>query len=402
MPVFKIDAQSPFLETWTLKVISATICRLVLNTARRFPYTFAPVLSRGLGVPLTAITSIIAVNQATGVLGIFFGPFLDRFGYHRVMAIGILIMITGCFFASIYPFYWTVFLAISLAGLGKNLFDPAIQAYVGTYVPFEKRGRVVGVLEFSWAGSTLIGIPAIGLLIENMGWKSPFWFLALIGLIGFVALKASLPREKRLKNDTANWSLGWYRSWKKLIRVRSALGAMGFAFCISGANDNLFVVYGAWLEKSFDLSIAALGFGTGVIGFAELFGEIFTVAFADRLGLKRSLVIGGLLSTLSFIILPFLESSVVLALAGLFFVFFTFEFTIVTLLSLSTELLPSARGTMMASVLASAGIGRVLGALSGGVLWLHGGIFSVVFASVGAGAFGLVLLFWGLYGWNKR
>ena len=43
------------------KVGVAISCRLVLNTARRFAYPFAPVLSRGLNVPLTAVTFLIAI-----------------------------------------------------------------------------------------------------------------------------------------------------------------------------------------------------------------------------------------------------------------------------------------------------------------------------------------------------
>jgi MFS transporter, DHA1 family, inner membrane transport protein len=38
-----------------LPIIGATFFRLVLNTARRFVYPFAPALSRGLGVSLSSI-----------------------------------------------------------------------------------------------------------------------------------------------------------------------------------------------------------------------------------------------------------------------------------------------------------------------------------------------------------
>ena len=55
-----------------VKIVVATLSRLFLNTARRFIYPFAPVLSRGLGVPLTAIVSLIAVNQATGLMAVLF------------------------------------------------------------------------------------------------------------------------------------------------------------------------------------------------------------------------------------------------------------------------------------------------------------------------------------------
>ena len=40
------------------QVGTATVSRFLLNTARRFIYPFAPALSRGLGVPLPAITSL--------------------------------------------------------------------------------------------------------------------------------------------------------------------------------------------------------------------------------------------------------------------------------------------------------------------------------------------------------
>jgi predicted MFS family arabinose efflux permease len=389
-------------KAWAVRVISATVCRVVLNTARRFPYTFAPVLSRGLGVPLTAVTSMIAVNQATGILGIFYGPLLDRFGYRNMMTVGISVMTGSFFFAWMYPSYGSVFAAIAIAGLGKNLFDPAIQAYVGANIPLEKRGRFVGMLEFSWAGSTLIGIPVSGLLMEKMDWKAPLLFLASTGLAGFFALRISMPPESSSREASGTASFSWYRSWKTLIHRRPAVGVIGLVFLISGANDQLFVVYGAWLERCFNLSALQLGFGTGVIGCAELLGEAFTVAFADRIGLRRSILLGGVLSTLSFVVLPFSDGSVPMALAGLFFVFVTFEFTIVALLSLTTEIVPGARGTMIAAFLAAAGAGRVLGALSGGALWLYGGISAVVGISAAANALGLVLMIRGLYGSQFR
>jgi predicted MFS family arabinose efflux permease len=52
---------------------------------------------------------------------------------------------------------------------------------------------------------------------------------------------------------------------------------------------DLFVVYGAWLEKVFNVSIVALGIATGVIGIAELVGEILVATISDRFGLKSML-----------------------------------------------------------------------------------------------------------------
>ena len=384
----------------TLIIVVTTLCRLVLNTARRFAYPFAPVLSRGLGVPLTAITSLIAVNQATSVLGVFFGPVADRLGYRLMLQAGMALLVVGMFAGGFLPFYGVILLALFLAGLGKSMFDPALQAFVGERVPFHRRGMVIGFLEFAWAGSTLLGIPAIALLIDRLGWRAPFFVMGGLGLLGILIIRVLIARDEP-KETPKHSGVLFKHAWRLLLQERAAVGALLYSFLISVANDNLFVVYGAWLEKRFSLSIVALGFGTAVIGIAELIGESMTATLADRLGLKRSLLGGLAVCLICYGILPYLGQTLGMALVGLFLIFLSFEFMVVTSLSLFTELLPAARATMMASALAAAGIGRVVGALIGGPIWLAGGIYVTSLVSATLSGLALAALFWGLRDWKK-
>ncbi len=240
------------------QIVVASVCRLLLSTARRFAYPFAPALSRGMGIPLTAVTSLIAVNWATSFFGLFFGPLADRFGYRVMMMSGLGILVLGMFTAGFLPFYFVVLAAVFLAGLAKTVFDPAVLAYTGERVPFRRRGLVIGLLEFSWAGSTLIGIPIIGFLIDRWGWRSPFFFLAGPGLVCLMALRILIPRDGKKTAPSSSASI-WV-AWKQITQKRVALGALSFGLLISFAIDNLFVVYGVWLEEYFGLSIIALGF----------------------------------------------------------------------------------------------------------------------------------------------
>ena len=389
------------------QVVAATFSRLLINTARRFPYPFAPVLSRGLNVPLTAVTGLIAVNQVTAFLGIFFGPLADRFGYRLMMLTGLGMLVVGMFAGGLLPFYGVVLISLLLAGLGKSVFDPAIQAYIGERVPFDRRGRVIGILEICWAGSTLVGIPLVALCIHRFGWRSPFFALGGLGLAAWLVLRRLLGKnhsdagaEKRRKRSvSAGWN-GMVAAWGRLKRSRAALGALGFAFFASAGNDCLFVVYGAWLEQAFGLSVLAIGVGTGVIGAAELLGEILMAWVGDRMGLPRAVAAGLALNILCCVVLPLIGFSLYPALFGLFLIFLTFEFTIVSALSLCTELVPEARATMMSAFLAAAGFGRVMGALMGGPVWMTGGIRATGLVAAGAGVLGLILLVRGLKGWQ--
>lgn len=376
----------------------AMVCKLVLNTARRFVYPFAPSLSKGLEVPLTAITSLIGVNQATSILGIFFGPVADRFGYKWTMLAGLGMLIVGMPAAGLFPYYHVILITLFLAGLGKSIFDLALQAHVGVTVPFRQRATAIGLIEVSWAGSALVGIPAIGLAIQAWGWRSPFLCMGVMGLLAGMLLYHAVLKdlEGTQQGQRGSKVKGL---WTFLGARRTVRGMLVFCLLFSLANDNLFVVYGAWMEKRFHLSIVALGFGTSVIGAAELGGEFLTALIADRLGLKHCSIGGLLLTIFCYFLLPLWGHRVLTALGALFIIFFLFEFTIVTTLSLSTELLPEARATMMAAFFSAAGLGRALGAVIGGHVWLASGLYGTVLVSALSSALALVFFVRGLRHW---
>lgn len=394
-------SERPSVSRLVAQVAAAAFCRLVLNTSRRFIYPFAPALSRGLGVPLTAVTSLIALGWATSILGVFLGPLIDRLGYRFMMITAMTLLAAGMLVAGWQPFYAVVLAAMFLAGLGKSVFDPAVQAYIGENVPYRRRGTAIGFLEFSWAGSTLLGIPVVAVLIDRYGWQSPFMLMGATALLGIAALVILLPSANPA-TALSRSKISFRAAWQKVLQVKAARGALTYVFLVSVANDNLFVVYGAWLEKTFGLSIVALGIGTITIGVAELIGELMTATLADRFGLKRSVITGLSTCIVCYALLPFCTESFSFALGGLFLLFLNFEFMIVTSLPLVAELLPESRGTMMACYLAAAGFGRVIGALIGGPLWLLGGISATSMTSAVISALALGSLIWGLRGWQKK
>lgn len=373
----------------------ATQSRLFLNTARRFAYPFAGVLSRGLGVPLTAISAMIASLQGVNVLGGLVGPFGDRFGYRAMMLVGLGLLSFGMLLGAIVPIYVAVFIGILLASLGKSVFDPALQAYVGHHIPLHRRGRIIGIIEMSWAGSSLIGIPLISVLIEWQNWRAPFWALGIIGLISMGVMWHVIPTGEVVTHSTAA-STHFKRVWATMLKSKVALAALAFAFFTNMANDVIFVSYALWFETSFSLGVVALGMATSVIGVAELLGEGFTASMADKIGLRRVVLVAVFSTSIAYFLMPFIGKSLPMALFALFFAFLSFETGYVTSLSIFTEVLPNARATMMAGIQGIAGVGRMIGALAGGAVWIVGGSIGVAMLAgiLSAIAFGTLL--WGL------
>jgi predicted MFS family arabinose efflux permease len=240
----------------------------------------------------------------------------------------------------------------------------------------------------------------VAFLVDRAGWRWAFFALGISGLLGLLMVKTVIPFDRPAPNK-ARGGLDLWRSLREVLGNRAAAGLACYAFLFNVAMDNLFVIYGVWMEEAFHLSLLAVGVGTGVIGAAELAGEFLTAGMADRIGLKRAAIGGVALCILTYGVLPFAAVTVPLALGMLFVHFCIFEATIVTILSLATELLPASRATMVATYYAAAGLGRIGGALLGGPVWLAFGIVGIGMTSAAVTALALAALAWGLRGWQK-
>ena len=113
---------------------------------------------------------------------------------------------------------------------------------------------------------------------------------------------------------------------------------------------------------------------------SELGGEGLVAAFVDRLGKNRSILLGLVVNSLAALVLPWLGRTEAGALVGLLFFYLSFEFVVVSIYPLMTEVLPSARGTIMALNLIALALGRSLGAFTGLQL------YAISFGTVTAGA----------------
>ncbi|MBA3013313.1 MAG: MFS transporter [Proteobacteria bacterium] len=379
-----------------------TFTKLLMNIARRMVYPFAPEFARGLSVDLSAITSVIAMNQATAILGPVGASFADRYGYKLLMLWALGFLTIGTFAAGFIPLYSVLVICLFLAGLSKSIFDPSLQAFLGSFVPFENRGKIIGITELAWAGSTLVGIPMAGLLIQRFSWQTPFWIMGLFSLICFGLILKFMPKDPLKRKNSRTAPSPFWSNWKTIVRNPQVLGILLFSFFMSLASDNLFVIYGAWLEQSYGLSLTAIGFSTILIGIAELLGEGFTAFFSDRIGLKRSIIIGTGLCTIAYFLLPALDIGLFFVLTGLFLVFLSFEFTIVTAMSLTTELVPELRASTMSAFYAIGGLGRVAGAFAGGMLWSSSGLAGISLISGGCTFMALVCALIGFSHSKKR
>jgi predicted MFS family arabinose efflux permease len=356
------------MKSLRLKLILLTAVRTVLNTMHRMVYPFLPVFARGLGVELTSLSLALTLRSALGVFGPFVATLADTRGRKAGLLIGTLLFTSGVSLVVLAPSYATLLAALVLSAMGKFVFDPSMQAYLGDQVPYERRGRAVAITELSWSLAFIIGVPAAGFLIARGGWMAPFPLLALLGVISILGLFWLLPRDPPPAADR----LSWVANFRLVLTHTPALAALVMAFFTNAANETVNLVFGVWMEDAFGLQVLALGAASAVIGLSELGGEGLVALLSDRLGKERAIGIGFMLNSLAALALPLLAVSIPGALVGLFFFYLTFEFTLVSIVPMMTEVLPAARATMMAATTALFSLGRAAGALIAPLLYSIG------------------------------
>jgi predicted MFS family arabinose efflux permease len=342
-----------------LQVPVFTLTRVVLNTMHRMVYPFLAVFARGLGVDLAALGLAVTARSLLGSFGPFLAAVADSRGRKLGMLLGVGLFIAGTGIVVFWPTYPAFVLALVLSMLGKYVFDPSMQAYLGDRVPYQRRGRVLAITEFGWSLSFIIGVPVVGFLIARGGWMAPFPLFAVLGLAAFLVLAWMLPRDPDLAPDRATF----WMNLRRVLTFAPALLGLSVNIAMSSANEVVNLVFGVWMEEAFGLQIAALGLASAVIGFSELGGETLSAGLTDRLGKTSAVALGLSLNSFAALLLPVVGKSVPGAFVGLFFFYITFEFSIVSAIPLMTEILPEARATLMAANVASHSMGRGIGAL---------------------------------------
>ena len=340
--------------------------RTGMNTAMRMVYPFLSVFAAGLGVSIETISLALFARAFIGVMAPLIAPLADRASRKVSMLLGTLVFTLGTLLPIFSPAFGLFVVSLMLINLGVFIFLPAMQAYLGDRVPYERRGLVLGLTELSWSLSTVLGVPIVAAVIASGGWRAPFPYLAGFGALMILLLALLVPNVQPAQRPSGRL----FASLGIVLSSPQALTLLGMGLCFTFGNEVINMLFGVWLEDRFNLQIGALGAVAALIGLAELSGEGLSSWLADKVGKAVAVrigVLGNILSALALVLLGQWQWGAILAL---FLFYLSFEFMLVSSLPLISEVIPQARATLMAANIMFFSLGRALAAV--GAPWLYG------------------------------
>ncbi len=358
-------------ETSVPRLIGAGLtARILIDTGVQMLFPFLPVFAAGLGTTAVTVGRLVSIRSLMGLLAPAASPVTERRGYRFTLRTGLLLAGLGYLLLAASTNLWTAMLAMILAGLGSFTFVPTLQAYLSAYLPYKRRARGLGTVELGWALSGIVGLFLVGELIARTSWRVPPAILGA-GLLLMALLYGLLPAtpvSARPQADPEARPLAARLSAYMQLgsHGRSAWSAVTVNGLVMLAAMHTFISYGSWLVDSFGLGPAALGRVALTLGIADFIGASLVTLASDRIGKRRSFILATAGGAAAFLLLAWLGGvALTTAVGGLFLARFAFEFSLVSLISLLSEQVPSQRSKVMALATASALIGTAVAGLTG-------------------------------------
>lgn len=357
----------------------STAARFLVDVSAQIFNPFLPILAAGVGMSVVQLGQLIGLRNAMGLFAPVTGALADRFGYQRVIRMALLTLAASFLLLAFSTAPWMVVLALALCGLGFGAFVPNLHAFVSNQLPYHQRARGLGMIEYAWALTGILGLSLIGLLIEQAGWRTPFLLLA-IGMVAMNFVFATLPDHRRHQGPHAT-AQGLNALLLPPGNRRSTYATMlagALSYC---AAMQIMLSYGAWLADQYQLGAAALGTVAFVLGWFDLIASVSVSVFTDRIGKRRSMLIGVAGSLVGYLLMPLLNLALLPAVAIIGVTRCFFEFSIVSHLPLLSEQMPAHRGKVM-SLGAALSLGSsTVAAFSGPWLLVNLGVAALAWSS---------------------
>ena len=293
-----------------LQVVAILLPPFLYSLYRFSIGAFVPTFETTYSIGDAAAGEVISASVGLVAVGVFCGGLLaQRYGDFRTIMAGLVVFVVfeaAVVLAGNLAAFSAVFLA---ASFGIGLVITPCYGIVAELMP-RRRGLGVSIVSTAYSFGGFVGPSLVGFLLAYRGWDSPFIALAALGAVFTAFIAVMLLKVTRGYKAAPVAYLEALRNRAVVVLAVSGFFAdLGFLVFVSWTPKYLISAFSVTGSGTATVdSVFGVGVGLGGVG-ALMAGVLF-----DRLGGRRSILISGALSVVSFLSL-YLVESLALALA---------------------------------------------------------------------------------------
>jgi len=186
---------TPKRERWLLLTLASIQFTSVLDFMIMMP--LGPQLTELFGISASEFGFLVsAYTFSAGLSGLLAATYIDRFGRKRMMLTLYPLFGAAALACSIAPTFAWLMVARVASGFFGGVLMALSQTIVAEVIPFERRGRAMGVVMTSFSVATVAGVPLALFLASHFNWHAPFLAIALMVSVCALGAAKTLPSLK--------------------------------------------------------------------------------------------------------------------------------------------------------------------------------------------------------------
>jgi predicted MFS family arabinose efflux permease len=330
---------------------------------------FFPELRGDLDTSTPALGQVITARLLLSAgLAMLAGPIADRYGYRRLIVLGLLSLSITFLSVSVCQSYLALLLTSIPGGLAGGILSGLPLALAANSFSGEARRKAISYTVAALSSSAIVGIPALTTASAYLGWRGVFLASGIVALICTAAVGWALPSDVARTQGESLSIRDITAAYKPLLDDKPIMRLYGSTFLRSIGWLGFLTYIGAFLADEVDFSTRQIGLvymigGTGyfvgslLAGQRQVAAPIATVAAGMTFitGLMVALAIAA-------------ESIPWLVVAGICGVTLTSSIAWVMFTTLLTSTTTAGQGTTMSLNSTVVSLGSAAGGIVGGGL----------------------------------
>jgi DHA1 family inner membrane transport protein len=181
-----------------LALLALAVVAFGIGTTEFATMGLLPQIAHGIGVSVPHAGNVVSAYALGVVVG---APLLTGIGA-RVPHKRLLMLLTGLFVvgniaSALAPDFGTLFAARFLAGLPHGALFGVGAVVASRLVAPERAARAVSKMFLGLTIANIVGVPACTALGQQLGWRSAYGAVAVIGLVALAGVAAFVPHQPR-------------------------------------------------------------------------------------------------------------------------------------------------------------------------------------------------------------
>ena len=275
MPISPPNRLSPKREFWLLLTLAGIQFTHILDFMIMMP--LGPQFTRIFAITDAQFGLLVsAYTLAAGASGLLAATYLDKFDRKKLLLALYIFFGLATLACGLAPTYYSLMLARVLAGVFGGVLSALSQTIVADVVPFERRGRAMGIVMTSFSVSTVAGVPLGLFLAVHFSWHAPFFGIAaLVGVLAAGAFITLPPLTDHLKTE---FKPSAWRGIGQVLGDSNHLKAFAFSGLLMFAGFTVIPFITIYLQ-------ANVGWRTDQVPYVYLCGGLVTLVTARMIGI---------------------------------------------------------------------------------------------------------------------